>query len=134
MLTLFQFPQVLILASYNLNTGLRSDRAAKDEYYPLLARAHRNTANRPLKRERYSNAVREYGIALKYVQDYAVAHEERGHARIKSGDERRGLKDYETATRLDPGDFRTFHARGFYFAGNGMTEEAIPDFDRAITL
>ena len=61
----------------DLNTGLRLNRAAKDEFHPLLAQAHRNRANRLLKRERYSRAVREYGTALKYDPDFALAYQER---------------------------------------------------------
>ena len=44
----------------DLNSGLRLDRAAKDEFYPLLAQAHRNRAKARLKLGDSEGAAKDF--------------------------------------------------------------------------
>ena len=118
----------------DLNAGLRLDKATKDEYHPLFAQAHRNRANRLLKRERYSRAVREYGTALKYDPDYAAAYQDRGTAhqiRDKLGPT---IADYTEVLRLKPEKASLLFRRGVAALFDGDNDGAIDDLSRAIEL
>ena len=71
---------------------------------------------------------------MKYDPDYAVAYQERGHARIKAGDERRGLKDFDRAISLERNEAELYEDRGTAHQFREELGEAIADYTKALRL
>jgi len=64
----------------------------------------------------------------------AWAYNKRGERRVEAGDERQGLKDFETAAELDPKLVKAVHNRGVSRAGQGDIQGALADFSTVINM
>jgi tetratricopeptide (TPR) repeat protein len=58
----------------------------------------------------------------------------RGRAETANNQFDRAIRDFDEATRLDPGFPDAFNFRGVAWAGKGQFEQAIEDFDKALQL
>jgi tetratricopeptide (TPR) repeat protein len=66
--------------------------------------------------------------------NYAIAINNRGHARERSGDLAAALADYERAVAIDPGYGDAHLNRGSVLARLGRAEDALSAFDRSIAI
>jgi len=68
------------------------------------------------------------------TNNYAIATNNRGHARERSGDLAAALRDYDQAVALEPGYVRSHVSRGRVLTALGRIDEAIAALDRSIAI
>jgi len=64
----------------------------------------------------------------------AWAYNKRGEKRAEANDEKQALKDFETASDLDPKLWKAVHNRGVSRAGLGDIQGAMADFDMVVNM
>jgi tetratricopeptide (TPR) repeat protein len=83
---------------------------------------------------RYAEAVAAFDRAINAGEASAEVYNERGLAKVRTGDRFGGIEDYNRAIEADPGFAMAYNNRGTACRALGQTRAAIADFDKAIEL
>ncbi|HEY3190600.1 MAG TPA: tetratricopeptide repeat protein, partial [Solirubrobacteraceae bacterium] len=83
---------------------------------------------------RYLEAQDEFEKAIRRQPDSAVAHLDRGAARVRIGDVTGALADYTRALELSPLDPDIYYNRGNAYVFFGRWDDAVADYTKAIAL
>jgi tetratricopeptide (TPR) repeat protein len=100
------------------------------EAYP----AHNNLGFALEQTSRLSEAIEQYGQALRLKPDYAEAYYNLGNALQKAGRLSEAIEQYEQALRLKPDYAETHNNLGFALFHNGQFSEAADQFEQALRL
>ena len=81
-----------------------------------------------------STKIELYTQAIELKPDYYQAYNNRGVAKMETGDNDGALKDYNKVVELKPDYYKVYNNRGNVKKANGDYEEALADYNKAIEL
>jgi protein O-mannosyl-transferase len=81
----------------------------------------------------WKNSIELWNHAIKVTKDNYLAHNGRGVAYYKLGQNQKAIEDYNEAIRLNPYD-DAYHNRGTAYAKISLYQKAIEDYNEAIRL
>ena len=86
-----------------------------------------------LKVKEYDDAIATFGLVLRRLPDLAIAYRGRGAAYYYKDLYGRGLEDLNKAIMLDPNLGGAYYYRGLIYQAQGNPNEAITEFEKAIS-
>jgi len=78
-------------------------------------------------------AIADYSDAIKYMPNYPLAFNKRGHAHLDNGDFDKAIADYEELIRLNPDYNMAKSSLANAYIERGMSYDKKGDYDRAIS-
>ena len=78
-------------------------------------------------------AIADYSDAIKYMPNYPLAFNKRGHAHLDNGDFDKAIADYEELIRLNPDYNMAEISLANAYIERGMSYDKKRDYDRAIS-
>ena len=81
-----------------------------------------------------TDAVQQYQQALRLQPDYALAHNNLGHALLAPGEDGRGAAPFPEAARLDPQNAGAHYNIGLIARARGDMSQTIERFREAVRL
>src|SRR3972149_8126421 len=82
----------------------------------------------------FDDAIEAYTAAIALDQNYAMAHNYRGHIYYLQRKYEEAIEDFNKAVTIDPNDSSHYISRGEAYTDKHQYDKAIEDFNKAISL
>jgi tetratricopeptide (TPR) repeat protein len=109
-----------------------TDRDRK--FAPNLAVAYQQRGFAAAKDQKFQDAIRDFGEAIKINSRDARIYEQRAAVEMKMNDSDKALADYSEAIKLSPDEVRYYLYRGYIYERKGDVKNSMADTEKALKL
>ena len=109
-----------------------TDRDRK--FAPSLAVAYQQRGFAAANDQKFQDAIRDFGEAIKINSRDARIYEQRAAVEMKMNDSDKALADYSEAIKLSPDEVRYYLYRGYIYETKGDVKNAMADTEKALQL
>jgi tetratricopeptide (TPR) repeat protein len=109
-----------------------TDRDRK--FAPSLAVAYQQRGFAAANDQKFQDAIRDFGEAIKINSRDARIYEQRAAVEMKMNDSDKALADYSEAIKLSPEDVRYYLYRGYIYETKGDVKNSMADTEKALKL
>ncbi|PYK86785.1 MAG: hypothetical protein DMF47_05190 [Verrucomicrobia bacterium] len=109
-----------------------TDRDRK--FAPNLAVAYQQRGFAAANDQKFQDAIRDFGEAIKINSRDARIYEQRAAVEMKMNDSDKALADYSEAIKLSPDEVRYYLYRGYIYEIKGNVKNSMADTEKALKL
>ncbi|PYL14016.1 MAG: hypothetical protein DMF46_09625 [Verrucomicrobia bacterium] len=109
-----------------------TDRDRK--FAPNLAVAYQQRGFAAANDQKFQDAIRDFGEAIKINSRDARIYEQRAAVEMKMNDSDKALADYSEAIKLSPDEVRYYLYRGYIYERKGDVKNSMADTEKALKL
>jgi tetratricopeptide (TPR) repeat protein len=113
---------------------LRKATALDHKYAPNLSAVYQQRAYAAATNQQFSDAINNYGEALKISPEDARIYEQRAAVEMKMNDMDKALADYSEAIKLKPNEVRYYGYRSYIYEVKGDIKNSMADTDKVLKL